>query len=37
MRIEGRIREHEYFQSRWWDSLDWGLLESEWREQTLER
>jgi RimJ/RimL family protein N-acetyltransferase len=37
MRIEGRIREHEYFQGRWWDSLDWGLLESEWREQTLER
>ena len=30
MRLEGRIREHEYFQGRWWDSLDWGLLETEW-------
>jgi RimJ/RimL family protein N-acetyltransferase len=30
MRLEGRIREHEYFQGRWWDSLDWGFLETEW-------
>ncbi|RLT38308.1 MAG: N-acetyltransferase [Chloroflexi bacterium] len=30
MRLEGRIREHQYFQERWWDSLDWGLLEKEW-------
>ncbi len=30
MRLEGRIREHEHFQGRWWDSLDWGLLETEW-------
>lgn len=30
MRLEGRIREHEYFQGRWWDSLDFGLLKAEW-------
>ena len=30
MTLEGRVREHEYFQGRWWDSLDWGMLESEW-------
>ncbi len=30
MRLEGRIREHEHFQGRWWDSLDFGLLEAEW-------
>jgi len=30
MQLEGRVREHEYFQGRWWDSLDWGLLDAEW-------
>jgi len=30
MRLEGRIREHEHFQDRWWDSLDFGLLVVEW-------
>jgi [ribosomal protein S5]-alanine N-acetyltransferase len=29
MRLEGRVREHEYFQGRWWDSLDWGMLADE--------
>lgn len=34
LRVEGRIREHEYFRGRWWDTLVWGLLESEWRAST---
>lgn len=31
MRLEGRLREKEYFKGRWWDMLLYGLLESEWR------
>ena len=31
LRAEGRLREHEYFKGRWWDTLLYGLLESEWR------
>ena len=31
LRLEGRLRENEYFKERWWDTLLYGLLESEWR------
>ena len=31
LRPEGRLRENEYFKGRWWDTLLYGLLESEWR------
>jgi RimJ/RimL family protein N-acetyltransferase len=31
LRVEGRLREEGHFRGRWWDTLIWGLLESEWR------
>ena len=31
LRPEGRLRENEYYKGRWWDTLLFGLLESEWR------
>lgn len=31
MRQEGRLRENEFFKGRWWDTLLYGILESEWR------
>ena len=31
LRLEGRLRENEYFKGRWWDTLLYGLLEREWR------
>lgn len=31
LRLEGRLRESEYFKGRWWDTLLYGLLESEWK------
>ncbi len=33
MQREGRVRETDYQHGRWWDSLMYGLLESEWRER----
>ena len=30
LRQEGRLRENEYFKGRWWDTLLYGLLDSEW-------
>ncbi len=30
LRLEGRLREIEYFKGRWWDTLHYGLLEGEW-------
>ena len=30
LRPEGRLRENEYFKGRWWDTLLYGVLESEW-------
>ena len=32
MAPEGRLRENEYFKGRWWDTLLYGLLVSDWRE-----
>jgi RimJ/RimL family protein N-acetyltransferase len=31
MRQEGRLREHEYFKGRWWDTLIYGIRAPEWR------
>ena len=31
LHLEGRLRENEYFKGRWWDTLLYGLLESEWK------
>jgi len=33
MQLEGRLRENEWFKSRWWDTLIFGILENEWRNQ----
>jgi RimJ/RimL family protein N-acetyltransferase len=30
LRLEGRLRENDHFKGRWWDTLLFGLLESEW-------
>jgi RimJ/RimL family protein N-acetyltransferase len=37
LRPEGRLRENEYFKGRWWDTLLYGLLESEWRTSATKR
>ena len=34
MQLEGRLRENDYYKGRWWDTLMFGLLESEWRAQS---
>jgi ribosomal-protein-alanine N-acetyltransferase len=31
MRLEGRLRDDEWFKDRWWDTLIYGILEHEWR------
>jgi RimJ/RimL family protein N-acetyltransferase len=31
LRLEGRLRENERFRGRWWDTLLYGMLRSEWR------
>ena len=33
MQLEGRLREKEWFKNRWWDTLIYGILETEWKEQ----
>lgn len=30
MKLEGRLREKEYFKNRWWDALIYAILEQEW-------
>ena len=30
LKLEGRLRENEYFKGCWWDTLTYGLLRSEW-------
>ena len=30
LKLEGRLREKEYFKGRWWDTLVYGMLEDEW-------
>ena len=31
LRLEGRLRQNEYFKGRWWDTLVYGLLAEDWR------
>lgn len=31
LRLEGRLRESQWFKGRWWDTLLYGILEDEWR------
>jgi ribosomal-protein-alanine N-acetyltransferase len=31
MRLEGRLRENEYYKGRWWDTLMYGILDDEWQ------
>lgn len=33
MRQEGRLRDHQYFKGRWWDTLSYAILYDEWRAQ----
>jgi RimJ/RimL family protein N-acetyltransferase len=30
MRLEGRLRENEFFKGRWWDTLIYAILVQEW-------
>jgi len=30
MKLEGRLREKDYFKGRWWDALIYAILEEEW-------
>ncbi len=34
MRLEGRLKDKEWFRGRWWDSLIFAMLEEEWRAST---
>jgi RimJ/RimL family protein N-acetyltransferase len=34
MRLEGHLREDEYFKGRWWDTLIYGMLEEEWKPES---
>ncbi len=31
MRLEGHLRENEYYRGRWWDTLMYGILADEWK------
>lgn len=31
MRLEGCLRENEYYRDRWWDTLMFAILENEWQ------
>jgi RimJ/RimL family protein N-acetyltransferase len=31
LKLEGRLREKEYFKDRWWDTLLYAILADEWR------
>jgi RimJ/RimL family protein N-acetyltransferase len=33
MRLEGRLRENQFFKGRWWDTLVYALLAEEWTRQ----
>ncbi len=35
MRLEGRLREKEYFKGRWWDVFLYGILKGEWEANGL--
>ncbi len=31
LKLEGRLRDKEYFKGRWWDTLMYAILENEWK------
>jgi [ribosomal protein S5]-alanine N-acetyltransferase len=31
MRLEGRLRDNDYFKGRWWDTLLYAILDYEWK------
>jgi [ribosomal protein S5]-alanine N-acetyltransferase len=35
MRLEGRLRENEFYKSRWWDTLMYAILIDEWEAHKL--
>jgi RimJ/RimL family protein N-acetyltransferase len=35
LKLEGRLREKEYFKGRWWDTLVYAILEDEWKKSRL--
>ena len=37
MRLEGRLRENDYYKDRWWDTLMYGILLEEWEEHKQKR
>lgn len=37
LRQEGRLREHEFFKGRYWDTLVYGMLEEDWRWRVADR
>ena len=37
MKLEGRLREKEFFKGRWWDHLWYEILEQEWKDSVQRR
>ena len=37
MKLEGRLREKEFYKGRWWDTLMYGMLADEWQEHKNHR
>jgi ribosomal-protein-alanine N-acetyltransferase len=37
LRLEGRLREVEYYKGRWWDTLMYGILVREWEQHKQKR
>ena len=33
MHPEGRLRETQWYKGRWWDTVVYGILDAEWREE----
>ncbi len=31
MKLEKRMRDHQYFKGRWWDTLSYAILYEEWQ------
>jgi RimJ/RimL family protein N-acetyltransferase len=34
MRLEGELRQHKFFQGRWWDTIVYAVLKNEWNTQS---
>ena len=37
LRLEGRLRETDFYKGHWWDTLQYGILEREWMALAKER